>query len=323
VALIMMSAALAPAVPLAAEPPAGSRLELKGPVLQGFAPLYAQYAEISSVHLRAAVTLSFRVPLFEGQPAPVQGTGVFEYWEQDGKFRARCQTDPRLGLQHDLEIAYDGEHYQLRFLDSKTVSVQDEVFDRHRLPPVPMATPNPLYLPVAFLAPGDDECPGCQLLLSKLHDASFWQAAAAKLEADALSTPTQLVWRFPGGARRGHGYEHRLRFDGMGEAATLSSIERLDNTGRVQMAVVLENLKTTVGLSRPFPHGMRIYTFDPDLEDDPVVAKTEYAIEVLEVGVRLPEEVFRIEGDDVTHVWDSDTRQFLRGRAPAAGNPEP
>ena len=48
--------------------------------------LQQSYSSVHSVHLRATVEVSIRLPLYDGHRTPVHGYGNYEHWEEAGMY---------------------------------------------------------------------------------------------------------------------------------------------------------------------------------------------------------------------------------------------
>lgn len=292
------------------------------PVLDSLESFYEQ---AESVHFRAVLDVSVRLPLYEGHATPVSGHGLIEHWEQDGMFRTKVWVDPRLGLGDNLEIAYDGIKYQLYWPDTGVLAIEDPQFMANGLMFVPGPVPNPLYLPVAHLAPSDDQCPGCQLTLGFLNNAENW---AEKMSTMNSFKATDPVFHLSGGSRAGEAYTFQVNMRAAEslEVATkslsdISRIDRLRPDGRIITSVVLldsveipaKNLSDDKPLR--FPKEIRLLGYDPDQPaGEHIVTRVDYAIEQLEVGSDIDYDVFVIEQEKAVAVWEKGVE--IRKRSP-------
>jgi outer membrane lipoprotein-sorting protein len=291
--------------------------------------LKSLYPEIESVHLRASVEVSVRLPLYEGHRVPLLGYGTIEHWEKDQKFRTQTWVDPKLGLFRNLEIAYNGEHYQYHELDSGLLALEEPQFVSEDLMSVPAATPNPFYLPLSDLAPGDDECPGCQLTLNFLKDEARWDR---KLAAMQISKNSGSMAHLPGGTRLGEMYSYQVRVGemegvagGVQEPPRISRIDRIRSDGKLTASTVfsgfaeLEVQGSGPGKKLLFPREIRMDGYDPDQTEGQHAVRVEYKIEMIELNVDLADEIFTIESDGQTVLWERG--ELVQARSANARQP--
>ena len=276
------------------------------PILDSLASFYNK---APSVYLRASLDVSVRLPLYEGHAVPVNGQGVIEHWEQDGRFRTKIWVDPRVGLAENVEIAYDGTNYRLYWPDVGTLAVEEPRFMAAGLLMVPGPVPNPFYLPVAHLVPSDDGCPGCQLTLSYLKNPENW---AEKMSA--LYSSADSVFNLPGGTRAGEPYTFEVAMkevDSAKEAkkafSTLHWVYRKRPDGKIISSIHLEDMMdvTTRDEQRlQFPRTIEFAGYDPDQpRGQHLVTLVDYVIEHLEVGSDF-EDVFQLEGEPTVSAWE-------------------
>lgn len=260
------------------------------------------YDGIKSVYLHASVDVKILSPLYEGHDAPIQGVGLVEHWEQGDRFRTVVWVDPKLGLMTNLEIAFDGEHYQMHFLDTRTLANEQPTFRMGELLQVPTPIPNPFYLPVKYLAPSDDDCPGCQLTLGFVKSDQIWPKIP--LARGMKSAIIDVV----GGARAGEGYNfriHRAPAAGFKTGAdTMGGLKRID---RVGIDTLLRESIEFSQFEDGFPRAIRFSGYEPAKDSTEAVVVVEYKIEELILNSSIDDSVFMISPEAGTAVWDNGT----------------
>lgn len=277
--------------------------------------LRAFYASADSIHMRASVEVSIREPLYEGHPAPVSGEGIVEHWESGGMFRTRASLDPRLGLLEGFDYALGPAGYQLYNPAGDVLAVEDPRFSSEGLVQVPLPTPNPLYLPAAFLEPGYDACPGCQLTLDFLNQTGRWTEALSQ-RSSGLGPGADLI--APGGSQDGVPHEFVIRFrerdrGDLGDAGReVGSICRISSDGEVVTITLLDFQPVSGAEHLRFPRRILHQGEYPDAEEGQRLSSiAEYRIEVLEVNRAIDPSIFTIAPGAETAVWN-------RGEPPSA-----
>lgn len=252
----------------------------------------AFYSGLDSVRLRATVNVTITRPLYEGHKAPIQGEGFIEYREQDGRFRTTVWVDPKLGLVANMEVAYDGENYQVHFLDDGALSVDQPQFQLGEFLSVPTSIPNPFYLPLPYLGPDDDACPGCQLTLPFVQKTDAW----SKLSMDSE------IGEAVGGARGGVPYDYRVHAIAASseQVASLEHVERID---RVGLAGDVQQSSVFSDFEDGFPRVIRVLGYEPNHEDP--VMTIEYAVEELVLNSKLLDSVFTITPGSATTIFEN------------------
>jgi len=260
------------------------------------------YASVHSVHLRAAVEVSIRLPLYEGHRTPLHGYGYYEHWEEAGLFRTRAWVDPRLGLVENLEHAFDGTNYQLHMLDTNTLAVEVPQFLMAELQAVPTAIPNPFYLPTAFLAPSDDACPRCQPTLKYLHSESTWAEKLALMGQSTAAAP-----RVYGGTRENKAYSFELLPQAAGRRpARIERLDRLDEQGQLTQSIRFSDFAAVKGElgTYGFPRRITVFSIDPRLPPgEDVTVITDYTVEFIEFNGHLDSTLFTLSPDQKSAHW--------------------
>ncbi len=259
------------------------------------------YDGVDSIYMRASVDVAIESPLFEGHDAPVRGVGFIEHWEQGDRFRTRVWIDPKLGLMTNLEVAFDGEHYQMYLLDTKTLANERPLVLPGQLMQVPTPVPNPFYLPIKYLAPSDDVCPACQLTLAFVKRNEVWSKVPPSMPIDSA------IVDVAGGERAGEGYNHRVYSASAGieaEAGTMGGLERIDRVGidtLVQDSVVFSQFEDG------FPHRIRLSSYEPQKDPPQTVVVVDYQVEELVLNSVIGDTVFTIAAEEGSAVWDGGT----------------
>src|SRR6266567_8813613 len=138
----------------------------RAPKSEGSNPLESliRYSKLRSIHFIAHAAI-WVVP----HDDQVRGTGEFEFWAAADRYRVRCVTSRQLGLASDLEIAFDGDRWQMFEHEHGLLALK-----KGDNPMMVLALPNPLFLPLDFLSLQTDTCPICAVRLTDLQDPSFW-----------------------------------------------------------------------------------------------------------------------------------------------------
>ncbi len=274
------------------------------------------YRGLESVYLKTKVEISIRAPLYEGHSAPVEGAGVIEHWENEQGFRTRASFDPRLQLVSNLDIAMSEGDFRIYDPAADLLAIEEPEHLVDGLVSVPLPTPNPLYLPALFLAPGDDACPACQMSLDYVSETSRWQAAHADMAVDEGASPSTAE-RFIG-YREGDPYRMRIHFGPTKppkpalarSVAPIGSrgivrMERLRADGEVLATYVFSDFRPVNGAEgRLFPMRIQVAAHAPGEEPSrstPVM--TEYSIEALEINEPVARSALVVDPGKDTAVW--------------------
>jgi hypothetical protein len=134
--------------------------------------LMQQLARLGSVHMKS------RVLMWEAEgegKAPRTSITEYEYWESGARYRIHTYVDPKMGFLDITDLAFDGSQYQqLQRMGQDLFLAKGS--DDERMIPLPID--NPLFLPLAFLSPQDEQkCALCELRLSDLRLLAQLQTA--------------------------------------------------------------------------------------------------------------------------------------------------
>lgn len=293
------------------------RQGLSNPGLEALAKLQSSYTPIETVHLEATFVMKVHeAEHLDTSGGPVQGTGHLEYWGKGNLFHIQTETDSRLGLLGNTEIAYDGETYQRFLPDSSILTLQDG--NNQQV----MALPNPLFLPVDFLSRDTDACPFCALRLSDLQASSTWESVRSTFgEAMKLGDGDLEMVSIPGGEKKGRTFSHRVTLAAEPAGFPLASIDRVTPDGKKLMTLRFPETDTFrgAGVVATLPRIIDITIYDETKTS--VSAEVRYFISELTLNQPLGQEAFQIDRSKAEHIWNEDSRQWLKHPEPAFAAP--
>ena len=298
-----------------------------------------RYSNIHSIHFIAHATI-WLAPQGE-QPQPVvRGTGEFEFWADADRYRVRCVTAPQLQLATDLEIAFDGERRQ-QFSPRMAMLIVKKGNDSS----MPLALPNPLFLPLDFLNPETDACKVCAIRLTDLQDPRFWSrrtqtarkldvpsSVAAPYAVDgALFQGAQLSYRVDFGTVQGRVVPLRVVRSSSGGSRVEISSSNFEVLTRRSGGPVVSTLtakpsnddgpapianresssrEAEIG---PIPLRVEMASYDTTGAN---VANIVFTIDVIDLSWDADPRVFTIDEKLATTVWDGDARVFTSTTIP-------
>jgi len=173
---------------------------------------------------------------------------------------------------------------------------------------MPVACPNPLFMPLDFLSPDADDCKACGTRLSDLADATRWSSLkqGARKTTKAGGNPEyEIPGQLVGGARR----SYRVQFGRASEVEVVSSLLRLHPSGRKDVELVVQEFRTFDPAVGPLPTRMTVKAFD---ETGRVTMSGPWRIDRLEVNKPIDDSVFTIDWNGVNRIWDIDARMFVK-----------
>lgn len=252
-----------------------------------------QFASVQSLHLRAQAVISIE----DSRTQP--GSGSVEYWEDVGgaedRYRVSCQTRGLPMLASDMDIAYDGNEYQLwdRRMDLLSLSVEDPAR-------APVALPNPAYLPLSFIgsfrgSPGQAR-------------AGLTTARRAGLLYD-LSSVRSLrdgTWVVET-VSEGSGSKSQVTLQPFGGMLVPVEIVLFDERGARAGLIELRDYSAAGGLT--VARSVSLRAFGPG---GSVVMRSELLVDEVEASRPLDAAVFRLVPLERTSIWDSDRGEFIR-----------
>lgn len=277
------------------------------------------YRGVDTVHLRATATISL-----SGR-APVSGAADFEYWDTGRRYRARCHADAelknadRFPLAQDADFAYNGKLAQHWDLEQNVLSI-----GRRESPLLPLALPNPFILPVAFLIPDSRDCRGCKIGLTEIRPARF----------DELDRDGRIYWesgrdeaiRIEGTPLGGRTVDALVTLTDVDGIPVVERVERRFEDDRRQLVELYDHASAGDDdreVPFLFPRRIVLSDYGPDADGaEALEMRTEYAIESVEVDVKIPRRTFGLTGDRATAVYDRELRRFIR-RPGAEDSAEP
>ena len=265
--------------------------------------LHQKYGRIRSVHITATAKITF----YDGGLR--EGSGSFEFWADDNRYRTTCRTDPQLELFGDLDEAYNGGRFYN--LDRKTGMLS---YSAHEGEKSFSALPNPFFLPVDFFSNDTDECVFCRLRLKdfkarstrwdkqkdKISIRSKGKDQATGLDFTELEIPGEVI------DKRSSKFRVHVT-DSANGVSRPDKIERLQANDRPLTSIVLSDYTSTV--TGEFPRRIQVQTFD---DQSTLVLRVDYYIETLELNQPIDQSVFTIRNDEAEGVWDSDEKKFIK-----------
>ncbi|HEX3526598.1 MAG TPA: hypothetical protein VH988_05995 [Thermoanaerobaculia bacterium] len=229
------------------------------------------------------------------------GDGAVELWLSGSAYRVRETIDPRLGLASGLEAAYDGEHYQLLYLDDSRLTLsREDPIQR------PAPFPDPLFLPLAFLSPESDTCQACVLTLPAAQDNARWQeriGAGRTVEASSKA----IVLALPGTRIAGQPFYFRVVIDPVHDL--VSRIEWVRQDGRIIKSLELLRYEKAEGSKQLFPRHLVMNAFD---EQGKRLGSAHFMVKALRLNAPIDAERFQIPFAAAGTVVDEDAHTFLK-----------
>lgn len=255
--------------------------------------------KIRSVHLVATGRV-----WIAGSPGKM-GDVDFEYWAQGDHYLIKSQTAQNLGFGGDMEIAFDGEQWQMLTYASRTLHIQ-----RSPSKQVPTALPNPLFLPLEFLgANGYDACPLCRIHLHQIASHPAWnRKSLGPLPLAANAAVASTTYRLAGANVEGEQAFYDVAFQSLSGSVVPVSIALVLKGARV-LEITTGHFEIQDSAVGPLPTEESIRVFRPD---GVKVMDTAFTIETLEVNILIPESRFTIDRARVKAVWDSDANMFVK-----------
>jgi len=265
--------------------------------------LHQKYARVRSVHLIATAQIS----IYEDRVR--EGTGSFEYWAENNRYRTSCRTDPQLELLSDIDMGYDGGRFY--YLDRKTGMLSYRMQDEEKSFG---ALPNPFFLPMDFFSNDTDECAFCRLRLKDFHSrTTHWdkQKDRISVRSKGKEQATQLDFtelEIPGEVIDKKDSKFRLHLTANANGIThATKIERLQPDDRPLTSITVSDFISTA--AGDFPRHIQVQAFD---SQSTVIMKVDYFIDTLEVNQPIDQSVFKIKDEEAEGVWDSDAKKVIK-----------
>jgi hypothetical protein len=303
-----------------------------------------RYSKLRSIHFIAHAAI-WVVP----HDDQVRGTGEFEFWAVADRYRVRCVTSRQLELASDLEVAFDGDRRQMFEHEHGLLTVK-----RGDNPTMPLALPNPLFLPLDFLSPDTDTCRLCAVRLTDLQDPRFWsrrtQTAHLVNSSTSDAKNPEYTYTLDGGVLLGGQLSYRAdlgmvqgavvplrmtRFysDGSRREVSASNFEVPSRrtasaspstrpTGRSQdgdssppiAEREIDSRESEIG---PIPSRVVMMGYDTTGKN---VSNVTYMIGVIDVNCNPDASIFTIDASQAKAVWDGDAHVFTKHYDPAMVN---
>jgi hypothetical protein len=245
----------------------------------------------SSLHLRARIAVTSE----DTANRPV--SGVYEYWEKDGKYRMHFGVD--VAEAPVSEIAFDGRQYQMVLSHDSTLSV---AYADERA--VPSGIPNPLFLALQPLSITTPDCLGCVPRLSDLRTLRDLRHAVAVGKTALRPLDTS-------------GPDIKVVLTSTGDLATsvLSQGERVERAE-------FSDYRAVEGTEVALPRSVRFFrTVSTGGSISHVTV--QYQIDNVELGREINDSVFTLDRSLFERIWSSDRQQFIKATYCPSRQPTP
>jgi hypothetical protein len=249
-------------------------------------------ADVSSLHLRARITLASEAT---GNQSV---SGIYEYWERDGKYRIHFGIDlPEISV---TEIAYNGHQYQLALGRASILSVA-----RADERDVSSEIPNPFFLALRPLVLATPDCPFCELRLSDLRTLRDLRHAAPPGKSSPAPMDTA-------------GFSADTTFSPAGNLSTstltkssLKFVERAEFSEYGALQATRLKLPRSVSFVRQVTQ-----------EGSAAWVSIQYQIDELEIDRPIDDSVFTLDRSPYASLWEND--RFVRSpRCSKSSSPAP
>jgi hypothetical protein len=256
-------------------------------------------AGLSSVHIKTRVVI--QTAREEGRAGATDLT-AYEYWEAGTRYRIHAYVNPSVGLSQVPDFAFDGVHQQMVLQSGLERTLSIISLDARM---VPVAIPNPLFLPLAFLSPNDqDRCPLCELRLADIATLSSLRSGKSTTKTSAGTPATLSVrgWRT---------YDSDIHFDvQFDKSSRITSVRQLTADGKELDVTELSDYRKVLGAPFEFPRVIDFKRSAPGAKAPWLVVR--YIVDRLDVNQKIADSTFVIPEDTVSKVWDSDTSQWRK-----------
>lgn len=272
---------------------------------QFFDDLKADYASINSVDAVSRSKISLYV---DGKQ--VDGEAELRFAADGNKYRYESKLDEILnkaGLMRDIKIWFDGSKMYLYDDQAGVLSFQTKE-DIH----LPIAIPNPLFLPIDFFSADTDECANCKLRLTDLRTPGSWDQRRKGLRSilnDVNDVGIHQVVEIPGGVREGKEFVYHVRLLGPEGDVRVNSIDMKTPEGKTLAEIIFADHRTVAGFKRKIPYSYIMVVRD---ESSRVLARIDSKIESLAINDARPDAVFAPDLKDFSKVWDSESKKMIK-----------
>lgn len=265
-----------------------------------------KYAAVDSVFVKASAEVS----IFEsddGKERVLNRAAIYEFWGRGDLYRISVVSDPDLGLVDDMDVAFDGDIYQLFLPNESLMSVQNG--DALQ---AATAIQNPFFMPVQFLTVEDDDCRACPTKLSFFREADYVSQKIQGAHQKKKPSSDDRVYVVPGGIFDKVPFEYHVVFSH--SSMYPSSIERISGSSVLRISFA-DYEQVSHDFFFPREIDMVVYE-NVKVESGEVVpikaVQISYSIDEIAVGADLQKQDFQINSDLARLVWDSDQNVFLK-----------
>ncbi|HEY8020428.1 MAG TPA: hypothetical protein VIH93_04980, partial [Thermoanaerobaculia bacterium] len=173
---------------------------------------------------------------------------------------------------------------------------------------VPIGVRNPLFLPLAFLRPSDqDRCVLCELRLADVAAIASMRGKKVATKAASLAPGEHVA------LRGGRTYDSSTRFElRLDKSARVTSIRQLTSEGKELDVTELSDYRPVNGAQFDFPRVIDFKRSEPQATAPWLVVR--YVIDQLDVNQPIEDSAFVIPYDTVSKVWDSDAAVWRKYR---------
>jgi len=278
-------------------------------VLRGIGAVH--YAAAASVQVWATDELAapWGADIMPGEPI----SGYIEFWGSGPRYRWESRVDPSKMPWMMVQVAYDGERYQLLLPDG-TLSVSSAGDRRGAVP----ALPDPLLELVQVHYPLTDANAHLWLRFKDIQecpprDVDFGAAAWERVD---VNDGTLEAASFPGGVYEGRRYTFRVYVPAETRHC-IHAIERISEDGDRLTRTEFGDyrLVSAAGGKWRLPHSVVVSAYDSSGAE---ALRVSYQITRMELGMHIPESAFRIT-EGVQRVWSDDGCVFVRSAEPCGG----
>jgi len=238
--------------------------------------------------------------------------GHIEFWGSGPRYRLQSWTDPQKLPWMILQVAYDGERYELLLPDG-TLSVS-ATGDRRGVVP---ALPDPLAELLQVHYPLTDENAHLSLRLTDLQQVPPREVDFSGANWEMLGNGLWEVASFPGGVYEGREYTHRVYVPAQ-TREWIAAIERVAVSGEMLTRTEFSDYRLVPSAEGQcaMPHRVVLRAYD-DCGGEAL--RVSYVLTAMELDTEIPDATFRIT-DGVVRIWDDDAGCFVDNDGPSGGN---
>ncbi|MGB7069433.1 MAG: hypothetical protein WBD22_08045 [Pyrinomonadaceae bacterium] len=274
--------------------------------LKAFERERAAYSKVNSVNMEAVVA----VTIFKAN-SKVFGEGQIKYVAAGNKYKYATAISDNLvdeGLMRNLEIIYDERKYYLFDEESGILSYQDTEDIN-----LPLALPNPFFLPIDFFGRDDDGCVNCKIRLQDLRAPLDWLEKAESISELSAKSNGGFVHhdiRMLGGVLEKIPYDYLIKFVGTSsDSMRPKSITKIMKDGSNLVSIILNDSRRIDGFEVEVPHSIEVGAHD---SSGRVVMTAVFTITNLDIN-KDPQKSISPDLKKADQIWDSDKRTFVDG----------